>query len=267
MNAGVDFKLNDRWGVFVDVRKAFYHTNATGRLPLDATFTTFAEIDAKAELDPLTIQVGATAYFGGGAKDDAVDFSKDDSKWMIRAGLSSLRLRDNAQMVVGGAPLAGESVSTFEHVTASVQVGRFLTRNIAVNATVGLPPKIDVYAGGSIGALPKLGELTYGPTALTLQYHFARSGRIRPYIGAGVSYMIVFDTNDGAFENLEVDNDLGPAFEIGTDVMIGSNWGLFVDVKKAFLRTDASGTFLGAPVEVRAKLDPLVFSGGVNFRF
>ena len=268
VNAGVDFKVNNRWGLFVDVRKAFYHTNASGLLPLDATYTNFAAVTAKAELDPLTIQLGATAHFGRRARDeDRGRFALDDSRWMIRAGLSSLELADQAEMVVAGVPLEGEGMSTFEHSTPSVQIGRFLTRKIAVNATLGLPPTIGIYGAGSIGALPKLGEITYGPTAFTVQYHFTRAGRFRPYVGAGFSYMIVFDTEDGAFQELEVENDISPALEAGADIMVDRNWGLFVDVKKAFLRPKASGTFQGAPVEVTSKLDPWVFSGGVSFRF
>lgn len=268
VHAGVDFKVNDQWGAFIDVRKAFYHTNATGLLPLDATFTRFAAIDAKAELDPLTFQLGAVARFGRSAKTGpAPDFSSTDSPWTIRAGLSVLELADRAQMVVAGNALDGEGISTFEHHTPSVQVGRFLTQNIAVNATFGLPPKIDIFGAGSIGGLPKLGGVTYGPTALTLQYHLTRSGRIRPYVGAGLSYLIVFDTEDGAFEDLQVKNDLSSAFEIGTDIMIGRNWGFFLDAKKAFLRPKATGTFMGADVQVSTKLDPWVFSGGASFRF
>ena len=90
--------------------------------------------------------------------------------------------------------------------------------------------------------------MTYGPTALTVQFHPIRHGRIRPYVGAGISYMIVFDTEDGAFQNLEVENDLAPAFEAGVDFMITSRFGLFVDVKKALLRPTSTGTFNGMAV-------------------
>jgi len=136
-----------------------------------------------------------------------------------------------------------------------------------VNATLGIPPSIDIFGGGSIGALPKLGRVTYGPTALTLQYHPIRHGRIRPYVGAGISYMIVFDTEDGAFQNLEVENDLAPAFEGGVDFMITPRFGLFVDVKKAFLRPTSTGTFNGMAVVGETRLDPWAFSGGAVFRF
>ncbi len=267
VQGGVDFNLTDKFGVFVDVRKAFYHTNASGLLAGN-------QVNAKAVLDPLTIQVGGIARFGRGT-DASAPLSRDTTKWTVRAGFSSLSLADSVDLKVGGAPFAGAKLSTFEHATPSVQIGRFLTDHIAVNATLGLPPKIDIYGGGSIGVLPdgkggftgRLGEITYGPTALTLQYHFTRGGRVRPYVGVGASYMIVFDTKDGAFQELKVSDDLAPALEAGTDVMVSNKLGLFIDVKKAFLRPTSYGKFQGMDVVGKTRLDPWVFSGGMAIHF
>ena len=267
VNGGVEFSLGDRLGVFFDVRKAFYHTNASGLLAGN-------QVNAKAVLDPLTFQIGGVAHFGRGSG-KATPITRDTTKWTVRAGFSSLRLADAVDLNVGAAPFAGAGLSTFEHATPSVQIGRFLTSHIAVNATLGLPPHINIYGGGSIGVLPdgkggftgKLGEITYGPTAFTLQYHFTREGRIRPYVGAGASYMITFATKDSAFQNLKVSDDLAPAVEAGTDVMVSNKMGLFVDVKKAFLRPTAYGTFQGATVVGKTRLDPWVFSGGIAFHF
>jgi len=268
VQAGVDVAVSDRWGVFAEVRKAFYHSNASGLLPLDATFTNFANVDAKAKLDPLTIQLGLTARFGkAGAQASSQPITTDDTKWVVRAGLTNLSLADKVNLSVGGAPYPGAGLSTFEHHTVSVQIGRFLTPNIAINATLGFPPSIDVFGAGSIGALPKLGEVTYGPTMLTLQYHPTRSGRIRPYVGVGASYMIVFGTKDGAFQNLRVNDDIGLAFEAGTEVMVNQRMAIFADVKKAMLRPTAFGTFAGLPVVGKTRLDPWAFSGGLAFHF
>lgn len=268
IQAGVDVAVSDRWGVFAEVRKAFYHTNASGLLPLDATFTNFAKVDAKAELDPLTIQLGLTARFGkASASESSQQITSDDTKWVVRAGLTNLSLADKVKLSVGGAPYPGAGLSTFEHHTVSIQVGRFLTPNIAINATLGFPPSIDIFGAGSIGALPKLGEVTYGPTMLTLQYHPTRSGRIRPYVGVGASYMIVFGTKDGAFRNLRVNDDLGFAFEAGTEIMVNQRMAIFADVKKAMLRPTSFGTFAGAPVVGKTRLDPWAFSGGMAFHF
>ena len=268
VQAGVDFDLSDRIGVFAEVRKAWYHTTATGKLPLDASYTAFADVDAKAELDPFTILIGLTAHFRSAGRDSAAaPIETDTTKWTLRGGLTNLTLADKVALSVGGAPYAGAGLSTFEHHTVSLQVGRFVTPNIAINATMGFPPTIDIFGAGSIGGLPKLGEITYGPTVLTVQYHPTRSGRVRPYVGVGASYMIVFDTKDGAFADLKVDNDLALAFEAGTDIMVSQRWGIFADVKKAFLRPKSYGSFGGAPVVGSTRLDPWAFSGGVSFHF
>ena len=266
LEGGVEFNVTRRWGLFAAARKSWYHTHASGLLPLDATFTTFAQVDARAVLNPLTLQAGMLVHFNAadGAA-NAADLGPDDSRWVIRAGLTSLSLADKVRLSVGGAPFPKAGLSTFEHYTPTVQIGYMVTPQVAVNATLGIPPTIDVFGAGSIGALPKLGRVTYGPTALTLQYHPIGTGWIRPYVGAGASYMIVFGTKDGAFKDLHVDNDLGWAFEAGSDFMINRRLGMFVDVKKAGLRPRATGTFSGMPVVGQTRLDPWAFTGGVAF--
>ncbi|HEY0325100.1 MAG TPA: OmpW family outer membrane protein [Allosphingosinicella sp.] len=267
VEGGVEFDVSPRWGVFASVRQAWYHTAASGLLPTDATYTSFLNVDARADLDPLTIQVGLLTRFGSPDSETGPAIGRDTSRWAIRAGLTSLRLADQVDLSVGGAPFPGAGLSTFEHATPTVQIGYFFADNFALNATLGFPPTIDVFGGGTIGALPKLGEVTYGPTCLTVQFHPIRHGRIRPFVGAGISYMIVFGTEDGAFQDLEVENDFGFAFEAGSDFMITERFGLFVDVKHALLRPTATGTFNGLAVVGETRLDPWAFSAGAVFRF
>jgi outer membrane protein len=266
VEGGAEFNVTRRWGLFASARKAWYHTNASGLLPTDATFTTFSQVNARAVLNPFTIQAGMLVRFNRADSSAAAeDLGPYDGKWVFRAGLTNLSLADRVKLSVGGAPFPGAGLSTFEHHTPTVQIGYRVTPNLTLNATLGIPPTIDVFGGGTIGALPKLGRVTYGPTCLTLQYHPLRSGWIRPYVGAGASYMIVFGTKDGAFRDLKVDNDLGWAVEAGTDFMVDRRWGMFVDVKKAGLRPNATGTFNGMPVAGKTRLDPWAFTGGVVF--
>lgn len=268
VEGGVEFNVTERWGLFASARKAWYHTDASGLLPTDATFTSFAQVNARAVLNPVTLQAGILARLNRrNGQANAQDLGPDDHRWVIRAGLTNLSLADRVDLSVGGAPFPGADLSTFEHQTPTVQIGYMVTPNVAINATLGIPPTIDVYGGGTIGALPKLGRVTYGPMALTAQYHFLRSGWVRPYVGAGLSYMVVFKSKDGAFQDLDCGNDLGWALEAGSDFMVTRRWGMFVDVKKAALRPKSTGTFNGLPVEGKTRLDPWAFTGGVVFRF
>src|SRR3546814_20053654 len=76
--------------------------------------------------------------------------------------------------------------------------------------------------------------------------------------------MIIFSADDGAFRDVEIDDDLAPALAIGTDIMLTPRYGFFVEAKKAFLRTQARGTFDGAPVVGDVRLGPWAASvGGV----
>jgi outer membrane protein len=190
-----------------------------------------------------------------------------EPKWFVRAGVTALDLRDKVKLSAAGTDVPGSALHTKIHFTPSVQVGRFLTEHFALAATVGIPPHIKIYGRGTLEPYGKLAETTYGPSCVTLQYHPLREGPVRPYIGAGLSYMIIFSAKDAAFKNVKIQDDVSPALEAGTDVMLGKHYGFFLDFKKAFLRTTATGTFGPAPIVGKVKLDPLVFSTGVTFHF
>ncbi len=267
VNGGVKVGVTPRLDVFADVRKSWYTTGASGLLPLDATYTSFAKVTANAQLDPFTVQLGLSTRFGAAGDDSAGEVApRAAGDFLVKLGVTNLRLADEIDLMVGGAPFPGAGLSTFEHQTISAQLAYFFTDTIAFNATLGFPPTISIYGAGSIGALPRLGKATYGPTAFTLQWHPVSTGRVRPYVGVGASYMIMFDTQDGAFEDLEVGNDLGFAFEAGVDFPLNARSSLFLDVKKALLRPIATGTFGGAAVVGETRLDPWAFTAGVSFK-
>jgi len=237
--------------------------------PVAAHGLTSSKVDfsSTSEEGATAAHVQAAATLGTTDMGRVSAYQEDTTLWTIRAGVTFLRLADKVDLNVGGAPYPGTALSTKWHATPTIQVGRFLTPHVALNLTLGLPPTIDVYGGGSIAALPKLGKVTYGPVALTAQYHLVRSGVVRPYVGAGAAYMIVFKTKDGAFQNLRVTNDLGPIFEAGTDIMFRKDVGVFLDAKKALLRPRTTGSFFGAPVEGKTRLDPWALSAGVAYHF
>jgi outer membrane protein len=190
-----------------------------------------------------------------------------EEKWIVQAGLTRIKLRNVLDINVAGAPFPGSAMSTKAHYTPSLQIGRFVHKHVALTATVGLPPKIDINGAGTIGAVGKLGETTYGPIGLTGRFYPMRKGTVQPYVGAGLTYMIVFNAKDAGFQNLKIKNDLAPLFEAGANVMITPKYGVFFDLKKAYLRPKATGTFMGLPVDGKTKLDPLIISTGVTVKF
>lgn len=209
----------------------------------------------------------AASAFGAALATTPAAAQQSEPNWFARAGVTRLELRDSLDLNFAGTPVPGADLNTKAHYTPTIQFGRFIGNHLAVSATVGLPPHIKIDGRGALAPYGRLAETTYGPATLTLQFRPVRTGAVQPYVGAGAAYMIIFSTKDAAFQNVEIDNDLSPALEAGTDIMFNQRFGIFVDAKKAFLRTEARGTFGGAPVVGQVKLDPLALSAGITARF
>ena len=187
--------------------------------------------------------------------------------FFVHAGPAGLDLDESAKIYAAETEVVGGSISIKRHVTFALEAGYYLSPNFAVSFTGGYPPGVKIEAAGTMQGMGRVGATTYGPMTVTAHYHFTGLGRLQPYIGAGPTFMYVFDQTDGLMNSLHIDNTAGFAVQAGADYMITDQWGVFVDVKKAILRTDAKG-FLGpAPVKADIKLDPLVLHTGVSFRF
>ena len=188
-------------------------------------------------------------------------------EWFVRTGPALVSTDEKAELFAGGALVPGADVSIEPETTVAVEIGRFVTSNIAISVTGGYPPTFVVETAGSLSGLGAAGEIVGGPAALTAHYHLNRGGRFKPYAGAGVALMYVFDANDGVMNDVETDSALGPAVQVGADYMFTSRWGAFADFKKAWISTEARGFLGGAPVRADVQLDPAVFNAGVTLAF
>ena len=191
--------------------------------------------------------------------------SRDD--WIIQVGPASLDLADDAVLKVGGQVLPGAEVKTESQYTPTITVARYVADQFAASLTVGPPPRAEIDAAGALNGVGRLANVDYGPAALTLQYHPFRGERFDPYIGAGFAYMLVTNTQDGVFQNVEVENDIGAALQAGVNISMNDRYGVYVDVKKAFLTTQATGTFNGFDAVADVVMDPLVVSAGATLSF
>ncbi|MFO1015713.1 MAG: OmpW family outer membrane protein [Caulobacteraceae bacterium] len=107
------------------------------------------------------------------------------------------------------------------------------------------------------------------PPTLTLQYNFNPKGRVNPYVGAGVGYMMFYSTKDKTgFANTNVEDGFSTVLQAGVDVATTGRWSLNADVKKVFYSGTATTTQLPATaLHSDVKLDPWVVSLGIGYRF
>lgn len=191
----------------------------------------------------------------------------DDLRGFIRLGVADIRPDANGlEMSVAGTPVPGAGLDAEAETGAALEVGWFVTDNIAIAGTITSSVLTDNTGTGTAAGVD-FGADAFRLFALTGQYQFNPSGRFRPYLGAGAAYFESTGTIDGALTNATIGDTLGYVLQGGATFDINERWGVFLDVKKFFIEVDATGLLGGAPVEATVNIDPQVITSGVNYRF
>jgi outer membrane protein len=186
--------------------------------------------------------------------------------WMIRLRGIGVIPGGSNRVTAGGAPLAGAKVDMTNSVVPELDITYFFTPNIAAELILGTTPHT-AKGKGAIAGLGTLGKAWLLPPTLMLQYHFTQFGAFKPYIGAGANLTLFYGEKHGALNRFKVDTAAGLAVQVGFDYMLDKNWGLNVDVKKLYLRTDAKGMLGAVPVKAKMHLDPWIIGAGVTYKF
>jgi len=163
--------------------------------------------------------------------------------------------------------------------TVTLEAGYFITPNIALAISAGVPPLIQIKAtvlnvSNALGT-DLLGSGRYGPISGLLQYHFTQWGPFQPYFGAGAAYVTMFaNTSSGILSNFSIDPTFTFVVQGGFDYMLGDfgfpNWGVFADAKKAiYLNPNFQGNLLNTNIHIKTlgKIDPWIASTGITFKY
>lgn len=168
----------------------------------------------------------------------------------------------------------GEKVSVSNSVMPEIDVTYMATDHLGFELIASTTKHHADGRTGTTGSIGRLASTWVLPPTLTAQYHFIPTGKIRPYVGAGLNYTIFW--NEKASKGLEdavgrtrvhMDDSFGWAAQAGVDVDVTPKLFLNLDVKyididtTARLRTTAIGT-----QKVNLHLDPFVFGIGVGLR-
>jgi len=159
--------------------------------------------------------------------------------------------------------------------TVGLEAGYFITPNIALAISAGVPPlmhiKATVFNFTQALGTDLVGSVRFGPLMGLLQYHFTQWGAFQPYFGVGAAYVVMFaNTSDGILSNFSVDPTFSAVAQGGFDYMLTQNWGVFVDAKKLiYLNPDFQGNLLNTNIHIRTlgKIDPWIASTGITFKY
>lgn len=143
----------------------------------------------------------------------------------------------------------------------------FLTPNVAAELILATT-KHEVTAMGTDLGDVDLGSVWLLPPTVTLQYHFAPDGPLRPYIGAGGNLTLFYNVEvpGTTVTDAEYATAVGFALQAGADIMLGDgNWFLNLDAKKIFMGTDVE--LNDAAILADVTLNPWVIGVGFGYAF
>ncbi|MBB2929371.1 outer membrane protein [Paraburkholderia silvatlantica] len=175
--------------------------------------------------------------------------------WLVR--LRAIEIAPDAR---GNGTLGAIGADVNNAIVPELDFTYMATNNIGVELILGTSRN---QVTSNIGALGGVGVL---PPTLLLQYHFNNAGRVRPYVGAGINYTLFYNNGlHAGGQSVSIDNhSWGPALQFGIDFQVTKRIFVNADIKKIWMRTDASlgGTPIGT-----LHIDPLVVGLGVGMKF
>ncbi|RXV70199.1 hypothetical protein C6W92_00735 [Roseovarius sp. A46] len=206
--------------------------------------------------------LSAIALLAGGALAQDARVSGDGwaNRFLVRGRLAGVLPEDSARYNV---PVR---THVSDQIIPEIDLSYFLTDNIALETICCITNhKISLAGGG-----PNIGDAWLVPLSVMAQYHFhARSGGIKPYVGAGPALVVVTSESrmgPATSFNLETYNP-GFVLQAGVDIKLKDNWYLNADIKKFFVDINARVTTAGGAVFGKASIDPVVAGIGIGYRF
>lgn len=192
------------------------------------------------------------------------------SPWTLRLGAAHVGFSTKADVTVNGGPVPGGDASASSNTTLGFEFSYDLTPQWTARFLAGVPPTTTLTGTGALASAGTLGKVTYGPAAATVTFNLLTDGPVRPYVGAGLNYTIVFKSEDGFISDLKARSAFGTVLEVGAEMPLDAGWSLTLDARKIFVKTKADGTLPamgGAAAHADVRLDPLVVFLGVGRRF
>lgn len=192
---------------------------------------------------------------------DAAPFEKGALIVTGRVTQISSDADDPIRTAAGAA--SGLRVDVEHDVMPTLGFTYFLTDHVSVEAILGATQhQIRAKGPATDVAVHKTWVL---PPVVTLQYRPVTGKTYSPYVGAGVNAMVFFEGKNQNGFNVDLDNAVGYAFQIGVDAALKNDWTFNADVKKVIVKTDAD--INGGALKSAVHLDPLVVSIGLGRRF
>lgn len=168
----------------------------------------------------------------------------------------------------------GTQTRATDSIVPTIAAEFFVSPNFSIETICCVTPH-DVRGAGSLAGAALIDDAIILPATVTAKYHFNLGGGVKPYIGAGPTYFMIFSENVGAdasalgVTDVDLSDELGLVLQAGVDIPLNERGlGLSLDAKRYFVGTTATFT-AGNSDALRSAhdLDPWVLSAGLAYRF
>lgn len=187
-----------------------------------------------------------------------------ENPWTVRVRSTYLQIANRSDAFSAlGINFGADAVHVNSKWIPELDFGYAFTPHFSTELVLTIPQTQDVTLAG----VGKLGTFKHLPPVLTAQYQFAPGATVQPYVGAGVNYTLIYDTDlKVASVPLALENgSLGVAGQAGCNFVITPQWSINLDAKYVTLASDVS--VKGGARLTTAKLNPWLWSIGVGRRF
>ena len=194
----------------------------------------------------------------------------------VRAGVTTIH-PDVTSGDLSAPSLAHTTIDVGNATQLSGGLNYALTDNVSLDLPLGLSFKHEVVGDGAIAGVGKLGSVKSSPITVLLQYRFGSpSSRLRPFVGAGMTYARFYKSKATAAlsgltggtpsrpTTLSMEDSAGGTVQAGLLYAIDNKW--FIDGALTYVKIRTTGQ-LSTGQTIKARLDPTAFSIGLGYKF
>ena len=198
---------------------------------------------------------------------------------IVRAGAITVDPReDSGSLKFDGASAAGTSATLDSDTQLGLNFAYMLTDKVGIELLAATPFSHEVGVKGLGGLDGKLGDIKHLPPTLSVVYYPLDSkSAFKPYVGVGINYTTFFQEDLSSerkaqgFSNLDLDDSIGLAFQVGADYMLTDK--LMINAQVRYIDIDTEATVSGpsalsiAKTKVDVDVDPMVYMVGLGDKF
>jgi outer membrane protein len=203
--------------------------------------------------------------------DKLFDRSEFVDPWKIHLRFSGAIPMSSEDFTVNGAPttISGTDKGILEKdfIGFDADFERFITDYISLSMETGYETSksadLDFVVGPNTYSTS--GKMSLIPVDFAINVHPAPYGDIDPYIGFGYGYNFVMNSYDG----IKTSNAGGFIIRTGFDWLMSKNTSFNLDVKKKMLSVDSDYSELvgGTDLKSKTKVNPVIISAGIGYKF